>query len=244
MLSGSPAPEPDVDFTSPSLFAAGTDGPPAFEMKFLLNDQQAHAVEALARGRLSLDPHADPALGNAYLTTSLYTDTPGHDVYFRRASFGGCKYRVRRYGSSGPVFAERKERKGDRVRKWRAPFESVSDRWFHDEVRANQLRPVCRIAYERVAFAGTVEGGPVRVTFDRQVRGETETGWAVDPVRLASPVLLAGRVICEFKFRTALPALFKGIVLDLDLDLDLAPSPVSKYRLFMQTLGLPLPGGG
>ena len=150
------------------------------------------------------------------------------------------------------MFVERKERKGDRVRKRRsridvaehhhlaaaAPRAEWSGDWFHRELLERQLRPVCRIAYERVAYLGVIDGGTVRVTFDRHVRGEPTDGWAVQPV--ASPtVLLPGRVIGEFKFRLALPGLFKGVVETLGL----ATSPVSKYRLFMQTLGLSAPAG-
>jgi hypothetical protein len=229
---------------SPSLFAAGADGPPAFELKFLLTEDQARAVESRAARRLALDPHADPALGNAYQTTSLYTDTPLFEVLSRTGTLGRRKYRVRRYGAAGPVFLERKTKSGDRVRKRRsavltaelaalAASESApawAGNWFHRQIVARQLRPVCRVTYERVAYMGAAEVGPVRLTFDRRIRGVLVNGWSVEPVGPA-PALLDGRVICEFKFRFALPALFKGLIADLGL----APSAVSKYRLFMQT---------
>jgi hypothetical protein len=41
-------------------------------------------------------------------------------------------------------------------------------------------------------------------------------------------------VVCEFKFRTAMPALFRGLVADLGL----VPAGVSKYRLCVQSAGL------
>ena len=43
--------------------------------------------------------------------------------------------------------------------------------WFHSELIEKRLRPVCRVAYERVAYLGTADGGVVRLTFDRNVRG-------------------------------------------------------------------------
>jgi hypothetical protein len=236
-------------FESPSLFAAGTDGPPAFELKFLLTEPQAAAVVAAVAGRLALDPHADPDLGNAYLTTSVYTDTPDYAVFLRTDTFGGCKFRVRRYGPGGPVFVERKQKTGDRVRKQRSRVTAVNrlagpveagwpGAWFHRELLDRGLRPVCRVSYERVAYAGTADSGPVRLTFDRRVRGELADGWHLTPVTDA-PALLDDLVICEFKFRLALPALFKGIVADLGL----SPSAVSKYRRFLGTArGLPVGG--
>lgn len=234
---------------SPSLFGpgAGGDGPTAYEVKFLLAEEQARELAARVAGRLSLDPFADPAMGNAYLTTSLYTDTPSFDVYHRREGYARDKFRVRRYGASGPVFAERKTKSGEKVRKHRAKVEARevghlaapslngewAGRWFHSEVLAKRLRPVCRVSYERVAYTGTAEGGVVRLTMDRNVRGAAEREWRLEAVG-AAPELLPGRVVCEFKFRTAMPAIFRGLVADMGL----APAGVSKYRLFVQWAGL------
>ena len=168
-------------------------------------------------------------------------------MLFRLGSLGRRKYRVRRYGMDGPVFVERKTKSGDRVRKRRtlialpevqglaegASQSNWAGNWFLRQLTVRQLRPVCRIAYERVAYVGIADGGIVRLTFDRHVRGAVAEGWAVDPVD-GAPSLLDGRVICEFKFRLALPALFKGIIGKLGL----APAAVSKYRLFMRSAGV------
>lgn len=243
-------PEPALE--SPSLFNPATDanGPIAYEVKFLVTEEQARAVESRVRGRLSLDPYADPALGNAYPTTSLYTDTPDFDVFWRSAGYNRDKHRVRRYGPTGPLFVERKSKAGDKVRKQRTPIAAheiaalvatAADPgwacgWFHEEVLRRKLRPVCRVAYERVAYMGAGENGSVRLTFDRRVRGVLADAWTLEPVGPA-PVLLPDRVICEFKFRVAMPALFKGIIAELGL----AQSAVSKYRLFVQAAGLARP---
>jgi hypothetical protein len=248
---GGVTPSPN-ELESPSLFNPASNGsaPTAYEVKFLLTEEQARAVAERVSGHLNLDPHAEPALGNAYPTTSLYTDTAAFDVFHRNAGYNRDKYRVRRYGDAGPLFVERKTKNGDKVRKHRTRIDvselsglgnGRSDAnwpggWFHGEVLERHLRPVCRIAYERVAYMGAGENGAVRLTFDRRVRGVLAGGWEVGPVR-AEPVLLADRVICEFKFRLAMPALFKGIVAELGL----TPSPVSKYRLFVQTIGLAQP---
>src|SRR5262249_23101153 len=71
---------------SPSLFGPDTtelDGPPAYELKFLLHEEQAGEVVARVARRLAPDPYGDPALGGAYRTTSVYTDTPQFDVFHR-----------------------------------------------------------------------------------------------------------------------------------------------------------------
>jgi hypothetical protein len=186
-------------------------------------------------------------MGNAYLTTSLYTDTPGFDVYRRNEGYDRDKFRVRRYGAAGPVFVERKTKSGEKVRKHRAKVDARevahlaapsldgewAGRWFHSELLARRLRPVCRVAYERVAYTGVSEGGVVRLTLDRNVRGVVAGDWRLEAVG-AAPELLPGRVVCEFKFRTAMPALFRGLVADMGL----VPAGVSKYRLFVQSAGL------
>ena len=241
---GSEQPSESGGLESPSLFANGADGPPAFELKFLLNEERARAVEERAGSFLALDRYADPNRGNAYPILSLYTDTPDFDVYRRSPALGGCKHRVRRYGDRGPIFVEQKTKTGDRVRKRRAsadlaslaalagsnPLPGWPGEWFQDGVKEQNLSPVCRIAYDRVAFLGTVEGGTVRITFDRNVRGDTESNWELGPVQ-SETKLLVGEVICEFKFRLAMPRPFKAIVEEFGL----APSAVSKYRRFMQT---------
>src|SRR5258707_1177235 len=70
---------------SPSLFGPGTeaDSATAYEVKFLVTEDQVREVIARVVGKLALDPYADPVLDNAYLTTSVYTDTPNFDVFHR-----------------------------------------------------------------------------------------------------------------------------------------------------------------
>jgi hypothetical protein len=241
---------PGAALESPSLFrqeATEDSAPPAYEIKFLLTEEQARAVEDRVRGRLSLDPHADPTLGGAYRITSLYTDTAQFDVFRRAGEFARSKFRVRRYGHNGPVYVERKDKNGAKVRKSRvsvptadlailaAPVtpSSWAGGWFHHELMRRKLAPVCRISYERMAYLGTADGGTVRLTFDRTVRGELAAGWDVVPV-VKSRELLPKQVICEFKYRAAMPLLFKELVESLGLN----PQPCSKYRRFVETAGI------
>ena len=202
---------------SPSLFGPGAaaDGATAYEVKFLLTEDQAAEVAARVAEKLALDPYADPAMGNAYLTTSVYTDTPTFDVFYRTEGYNRDKFRVRRYGASGPVFVERKTKSGDKVRKHRA-----------------RINPAEVAELAAPGLNGEWAGGTVRLTFDRNVRGVMAGEWRLEAVGAVPPLL--DRVVCEFKFRTAMPALFKGIVADLAL----TPTPVSKYRTFVQSTGL------
>jgi hypothetical protein len=240
-----------ASFESPSLSARGGGAAPAYELKFLLDEERGHEVEAWARRRLALDPHGEPELGGAYRTTSLYFDTPELDVYHRTPSYRRSKFRVRRYGSMPWTFLERKSKWGDRVAKRRvavpehelphlarpvAPLDWPGD-WFHGNLIRRQLLPACRIAYERTAFFGSCVDGPMRLTLDRHARGIVTDNWGVTAFAEGVP-LLAGQAILEFKFRSALPAPFKELVHDLRL----RPSTVSKYRLCREAWGVPLPG--
>src|SRR5262245_22329638 len=102
--------------TSPSLRVVPGQ-PRAYELKFLVGVREARAVEALLAPRLAIDPHADPSLGNAYRTTTLYCDTPAFEVLRRIGSHKRRKYRLRRYGHGSVLFLERKSKKGERVSK-------------------------------------------------------------------------------------------------------------------------------
>lgn len=244
----------DQVLESPSL--SGDLEVPSYELKFLLTEAQAHAVEARILGRLAPDPHADVKSGNTYQTLSLYCDTAKFDVFHRSARFKRRKHRVRRYGEETSVFLERKTRRGDRVKKRRVAIPvaeltmlahpaSLTDwagHWFHRHLLRRGLQPMCRIAYERVAYMGQSHEGPLRLTFDRRIRGLITNHWDLSGFAGGLHVL-ADQVVCEFKYRAFMPSLFKDIVQALNL----TPSPVSKYRTFLRASGLPLlaqPQGG
>lgn len=234
-------------FLSPSLGPRGDGDGPAFELKFLLDEAQAHEVEDWARRRLLLDPHGDPELDGAYRTTSLYCDTAELDVYRRTPGHRRRKFRVRRYGVAGWVYLERKAKRGDRVTKRRVAVAEeelplleqtlcLADwpgRWFQQRLHRRRLRPACLIRYRRTAYVGTCPEGPLRLTLDRRVRGQLTNAWSVAPFEGGLP-LLTGQVIVEFKFRAALPAPFRELVAELRLN----PAAVSKYRLCREACGV------
>jgi hypothetical protein len=227
---------------SPSL-RAGNGGTAAYELKFLLDEPAARAIEAWARQRLVPDPHGRDG---TYRTTSLYCDTAALDVYHRTPGFKRSKYRVRRYGELAAVHLERKTKRGDRVRKRRAvlPLEGLalveaSDpepdwpfAWFLRQVRFRGLRPTARIAYDRTAFIGHAPDGAVRLTMDRHVVGVPAEGWELPPLRDGRP-LLPGGVVLEMKYQDALPAPFRELLERLPPILARA----SKYRLGIQAWG-------
>jgi hypothetical protein len=240
------AASPAASHLSPSLSLAQREAGPAFELKFLLDEQRAEQVEAWARHYLALDPHGDPSLQGAYRTTSVYCDTPQLDVYYRAPWYRSQKFRVRRYGLTPHVFLERKSKRGDRVKKRRSsvPAEQLTalteplclptwpGYWFHRRLDARRLGPVCQIVYERMAYVGTAPDGPLRLTLDRRIRGVLTDQWAL-ATNDNGLSLLAGQVIVELKFRAALPACFKELVAAIQL----VPAKVSKYRLCREAFG-------
>lgn len=247
------APPDPAAHISPSLWPAQLKRP-AFEIKFLLPLDAALSVQSWAHQHMDADPHADPALGNAYIIRSVYLDTDQFDIFHRAPGFRRRKYRLRQYGRGETVFLERKTKSGDRVAKRRSavPRDEIHrllhgdfdpswpGDWFHRRLAARQLRPRCFISYTRTACVGTSCDGPIRLTIDRHIRCQPTAAYDVClPAQGASPglPLFADRAILELKYRTAMPALFKRLVEELCL----TPSPASKYRLGIQTCDLAHP---
>jgi hypothetical protein len=215
-------------------------------MKFLFDESRAREVESRIATCLSPDPHSDPKLRNAYHISTVYCDTPEFDVFHRVGSHRRRKYRLRRYGNQPLVFQERKTKRGERVRKRRATiddqdvfslsaFSTDSDwpgHWFHKQMVQRRLEPVCCVQYLRTAFVGAGDEGPLRLTFDRDVRTRLVNDWAL-PSSVDGIPVLTGQVVCEFKFRGNLPALFKGVIQELALE----PTGVSKFRHCFRAAG-------
>ena len=232
-------------FVSPALCDQAGEKP-AFEIKFLLAESQAREVERLLQPRMDLDPNADPGLGNAYRITSVYFDTVDFDVYHRGDGFRSRKYRLRRYGASPSVFLERKSKSAQQVKKLRTAIDLDSldhlsssngddwpGAWFARQVGERKLRPVCRVSYQRVAYAAAGVDGPIRLTFDRAAHGAAATSPAPEMVHNGCP-LLTDEVIVEFKFLAGMPVLFKEVIERLKL----TPRAGSKYRRCVDAVGL------
>lgn len=213
--------------------------PFASEVKFLVDAPAAAEIRAWMRAHLDPDPHGSGPWGDEYETTSIYFDTSDGDVFHRRGSFGRGKYRVRRYGTAGAVFLERKLRRPGVLAKRRTliPLEALehleSDApdpdwpgaWFHRRLRLRDIRPVCRVSYSRTARTAPTPDGTVRATLDRDVRVARSSGLTFE----ASPAvpIEETRLILELKYRRELPAIFKQLITTFAL----VPHPASKYRL-------------
>jgi hypothetical protein len=231
---------------SPSLLAAGDDSFRAYELKFLVSPESAEKIKAWAKAHMQIDLHADPAMGGAYETTTLYLDTPSFDILRRTEKTGGRKFRIRRYGDTERLFIEEKARRRDRVRKRRATMpiaelERLASPefdhrhpadWFHALIAEFSLSPTALITYRRHAYFGDTGGSPIRLTLDTEICGREASAWRIerknDGVRV-----LEDSVICEFKFADTLPVIFKDLIAELALQ----PSSVSKYRRVMRQIG-------
>lgn len=217
------------------------------EMKFLITPERAADMESWARAHMVPDPHAAGPAGDEYQVTSLYLDTPDFAVYSRRGSHGRSKYRVRRYGESDLLFLERKLKTGDRVGKLRSliPAETLPlldhagspadwpGHWFHKRVEVRQLRPVCRISYQRMARLAGSPSGPIRLTVDRALSAEPIASYAFHPP-VQTTELLPGQCVLELKYRGELPGLFKQLLQEFPL----RPQGSSKYRAAVLALEL------
>ncbi|MCE9530917.1 MAG: polyphosphate polymerase domain-containing protein [Planctomycetes bacterium] len=230
---------------SPALCKTA-DETPAFEVKFVQDEEGARQIEDRLRERMTLDPHADPALGNAYRVTSIYFDTPRFDVYHRSEGYRARKFRLRRYGDMSSVFLEQKSKRNQQVKKRRTSVAlnelaelhgTIRDEWpgswFARKLAMWKLAPVCQVSYERVAYIGTSSLGPIRLTFDRAAHGASAAGIHLEPPATATP-LLNGEVIVEFKFLGTMPILFKEVIEALRL----TPRAASKYRRCVEAIGL------
>lgn len=241
------------DQLSPSIQRVVGEAIAAYEMKFLIDDALAQQVEDWAAAAMIRDAYADPAQGG-YQTTTLYLDTPGRDVFMRSEGHRRRKFRLRRYGSEQRIYLERKTRQGNRVAKRRSdvplcelggltcPIEDLPQthtngtgnwpgQWFRERVVKQSLMPTCLLTYDRTAFVRPMEtgmDGPLRLTLDRRIRGQAAQTWELIPLD-GGHAILPGQVICEFKFRGAMPNVFKEVINRLQLQ----PGSVSKYRRMM-----------
>lgn len=217
------------------------------EMKFLISPGCADAIREWSRARMTPDPYAGGPCGDEYQVTSLYLETEDFAVYERRGSFARSKYRVRRYGTSEHIYLERKLKTRNRVGKLRSIVDRGeagwldreetpkrwSGHWFHQRIQARDLRPVCQISYSRTARLGLSEGGPIRLTLDRELRAIPVGSYEFAPTDDAV-VLQPDARILEIKYKLEIPGLFKELMHQFDL----RPTAVSKYRMAVEGLGL------
>jgi len=230
---------------SPSI-ATRENRESACELKFMVPRHTAAQIREWARNHLLPDGYGSGPAKDQYQITSIYFDTANFDVFHRNGSFARGKYRVRRYGSSGVVFLERKLRTKECLTKRRtsillsdlerlespATGEEWPGRWFARRLAARQIRPVCQVGYERTARAAMTQLGPVRLTIDEALRA---TG--VSSVQFSSvpgTAILPDYAIVEMKFTVTMPTMFKLVIEEFALN----PIRFSKYRFSAGALEL------
>jgi hypothetical protein len=214
------------------------------ESKFLVPAVVAPRICEWARAYFAPDCHGSGPYADEYDTCTLYFDTPQLDVLYRRGSYGRAKYRVRRYGSSGEIFLERKLRKPGFLFKRRTvgPIDALDllkdtevvhgwyGEWFQRRLLARRLRPVCQISYHRIARTLDSPDGAARLTIDTALRiGAMQE---VDFDDASTMPLLASHVIVELKYGDCLPAVCRRLVEEFAL----TAHTLSKYRLGMAGL--------
>ena len=231
--------------TTPTLYEAGPRRK-AYEMKFLISQEQSEQVQMWAKQRMALDRYAEPALNDVYRIRSVYFDTERLDVYHRAPKFRRRKFRLRRYREDHQVFLECKLKTGDRVSKRRAavheheisclqlPLGETSwvGQWFHQRLILQRLAPRMLISYNRTAYVSAGGSGPLRLTLDRNIECAPAAGYCFEPGGTWLP-LLTGETILELKFCAAMPAIFKHLIQEIRLN----QTAVSKYRRAVDAWG-------
>lgn len=234
----------DEPHLSPSLTRAHL---PAFEVKFLVPEEQAAEIERWARGRLDPDPHGDPSRGGTYAITTVYCDTADFNVLRKSDRYRRRKFRLRRYGDSELIYLERKTRLGSEVRKRRSSvlepelallaspvcLPDWAGNWFHRRVWFKQLGPTCSLSYLRTAFGRQTDDGQVRLTIDRHLRSQRTRHWKV-PASGKGQAILVGQAVLEFKYRETMPTMLKQALEQFNLH----PTSHSKYRSAMAAWGI------
>jgi VTC domain len=221
------------------------------EVKFVVDAAKAARIRLWARTHLDPDTHGGGPFGDEYRTTSVYFDTDALDVFHRRGSFGRSKYRIRRYGDAVTVFLERKMRQPAVLAKRRtmvalealprlmeAMDAAWPGEWFYRRVAARRLRPVCQVAYQRMARVTMRNGEQVRLTLDSDLLALPPGPTPVPTTDgLPAAIALPDRHLLELKYRCAPPAIF----LQLIEEFSLAPQTASKYRLGVVAIGQAAP---
>lgn len=226
-----------IELTTPSHAEPRAGAATEHEVKFLLSRYHAAGVHAWAADNLEVDSFAEADTG-LYSTSSIYLDTDDMDVYRETPGYRRCKLRIRRYGRADVAYLEQKCRKGNhRVKRRTAvdleslarlddqPDASSETAWFHEMLIQQGLRPRMLVYYERAAFTGMTDQGPVRLTMDRSLASVPVARFGFDLEDIPRTIL-PDHVIVELKYGSVKPPILKHLVKTLRL----APTSVSKYR--------------
>lgn len=236
-----------------------------YELKYIVDEQQATTLREIMRGYLVPDPYTKPEEGNAYWVYSLYCDSPRLALYRlskegRRNRF---KLRIRFYDANPdhPVYLEIKRRLGEVIKKERAAVRrdaaqkyllghqpSLLD-LFPDQDPHKAPAALCNFfhLYRQISAMACIyvyfhreayvasENNNIRVTFDRRIRA----GRLQDALPLYPPRhgLAADipGIVLELKFTDRYPLWMQELVKTLNL----WRVPMAKYLACLQKIGSP-----
>lgn len=232
-----------------------------YELKYLIDEQQASRIRLFIRSHLVPDSHADPRQLHGYPVHSLYLDSPSLELL--RSSQEGLrnrfKLRLRFYDDDPqhPVFLEIKRRLDGVITKQRAkvargglelllaqrrleraergddgPEAVAAHREFCDRCRQLGARGIVYVSYLREAYVGRNDEA-IRVTLDRHlVTDHYRAGTPLAPPSHPRRVPLPG-VVLELKFSNRFPQWMQDLVQTVDL----RRISLAKYVESVQALG-------
>ena len=204
-----------------------------FEIKYRISEYKAQEIRHFVSQYLALDPYGATQPDLSYPVHSLYIDSAAMKTFHDTINGNRNRYklRIRFYenGNDKPVYFEIKRRFDKVIAKKRAkvhrktvadllsgqmpvmehlvePTPDNLEALEHFCFLVNQIhaRPKIHVAYRREAYELEYSNA-VRVTFDREVYSENQTGFSL-LTSLESPVSVFGnKVILELKFTNRYP---------------------------------------
>lgn len=216
-----------------------------FERKYLISEEMASATRDFVSSQLELDEFGIGKPNLSYPVHSLYLDSDSLATYWMTVNGdkNRFKLRMRFYDSQpdSPVFFEIKRRVDDVIMKQRggvrkeavhlilegqmpephqmlsaSPRHLFAIERFCEITQSIQASPKVHVAYQREAWVDPASDA-VRVTFDREVRGEAEptTRFLTEMSQPVRPFLK--EVILEIKFTDRFPNWLREMVEQFDL---------------------------
>jgi hypothetical protein len=216
-----------------------------FERKYFINERQAMEIREFVRLNLVPDEFSRKQADYSYPVHSIYLDSPSLATYWAtvHCEKKRFKLRVRFYDSQpdSPVFFEIKRRENECVLKQRGmvrrdaarlllagqmpgPEHMLSQKPSHLAavqrfvflMQRLHAKLVVHVGYMREAWMSP-ESNSVRVTIDRNVKGESRTEAVFDTQMTKAIRPFGGRAILELKFTDRFPDWFAELVRHFNL---------------------------
>ena len=205
------------------------------ELKYLISYPEYEALRRKMAPYFELDKNA--ACGE-YMIRSLYFDDYYNSAYEEKdmGVFFRKKYRIRIYNCQDTsIKLERKKKQGSYIYKESAKlskeeFYKILDgnygfllqkdenllKEFYFELISNYLRPRVIVDYDRVPFI--MEGGTVRITFDKKVRAAIGGFDIFDENLPTLSAIPEDKLIMEVKFTEFLPQAVRNLITPMAAD--------------------------